>query len=154
MQISVGCEYAIHGLLYLALQPPDEVVLLTDVARAQNLPVSYLAKVFQFLAKAGLVKSFRGAHGGYMLAQSPDRITLRQITQAIEGAGPLFSPLSSRRDCSAEADCLIREAFSKAEESMLHELEKVTLHELVERAQTMRSRMKWLHMPEAPLITT
>jgi Rrf2 family protein len=154
MQFSLGCEYAIHGLLYLALQPPDEVVLVTDIAKAQNLPVSYLAKVFQYLAKAGLVKSFRGAKGGYMLAQPPGRITLRHITQAIDGAGPMFSPLSSRRECSAEADCLIREAFTKAEESMLHELEKVTLHEMVERARHMGSRMKWLHLPETDLVSS
>jgi DNA-binding IscR family transcriptional regulator len=55
MQFSIGCEYAIHGLLYLAMRSPDEVILVTDVARAQNLPVSYLAKVFQLLARAGLV---------------------------------------------------------------------------------------------------
>jgi len=154
MQFSVGCEYAIHGLLYLALQPADEVVLVTDIATAQHLPVSYLAKVFQYLAKAGLVKSFRGARGGYMLAQPPEKITLRQITQAIEGASPIYSSLSSRRECALEADCLIREAFSKAEESLYHELEKVTLQEMVERARRLRSRMKWLQVPDAPLISS
>ncbi len=151
MQFSVGCEYAIHGLLYLAMRPENEVVLVTDVARAQNLPVSYLAKVFQLLAKAGLVKSFRGARGGYMLAQSPEKINLRDITQAIEGSIPLFSSLSSRRECTLEADCLIREAFSRAEESLYRELEKVTLREMMERAMRLKSRMKWLQTPETRL---
>jgi len=55
-------------------------------------PSSYLAKVFQLLAKAGLVKSFRGAKGGYRLALPPESITLKHITQAIEGANPLLQP--------------------------------------------------------------
>jgi Rrf2 family protein len=146
MQFSVGCEYAIHGLLYLAMQPENEIVLVTDIATAQHLPASYLAKVFQLLAKAGLVKSFRGARGGYMLAQNPAQITLRQITQAIEGAGPLYSPLSVRRECSLEAICLIREAFVRAEESLYHELEKVTLKGMTEQASHQISRMKWLQI--------
>jgi Rrf2 family protein len=149
MQFSIGCEYAIHGLLYLAMQPPDEVILVTDVAHAQNLPVSYLAKVFQLLAKAGLVKSFRGAHGGYMLALPPDQLTLRDITQAIEGNNPLYSPLSSRRECGLAAECLIKEAFTKAEQSLFGELEKVTLKEMMDQASRRRSRMKWLQAPVA-----
>jgi len=153
MQFSVGCEYAIHGLLYLALKPQDEVVLVTDIARAQNLPVSYLAKVFQYLAKAGLVKSFRGARGGYMLALPPEQITLRHITQAIEGTSPLYSSLSIRRECSLEPDCIIREAFIRAEKSLYLELEKVTLKEIMERANQLRSRMKWLQTPDSRLVS-
>ena len=149
MQFSIGCEYAIHGLLYLAMRPPEEVVLLTDVAHAQNLPVSYLAKVFQLLAKGGLVKSFRGARGGYMLAISPDRITLREIIQAIEGHSPLYSSLSSRRECELAADCVIKEAFTRAEKSLYFELEKVTLKEMMDQASSQRSRMKWLATPVA-----
>lgn len=147
MQFSIGCEYAIHGLLYLAIQPPDEVVLVTDIANAQNLPVSYLAKVFQLLAKAGLVKSFRGARGGYMLALPPEKITLCDITQAIEGSTPLYNPLSSRRECGLAADCLIKEAFVRAEKSLYGELEKVSLKEMMDQALRMRSRMKWLQTP-------
>ncbi|RJP79937.1 MAG: Rrf2 family transcriptional regulator [Candidatus Zixiibacteriota bacterium] len=148
MQFSVGCEYAVHGLLYLAMQPENEVVLVTDIARAQNLPVSYLAKVFQLLAKSGLVKSFRGARGGYMLAQPPEAITLHDITQAIEGASPLYSPLSNRRDCTLETECLIRETFLRAERAMNRELEKVSLREMTEQAGRLKDRMKWLQTPE------
>lgn len=154
MQISVGCEYAIHGILYLALQPQNEAVLVTDIAKAQNLPVSYLAKVFQLLAKAGLVKSFRGARGGYLLARDPSRITLRDVIQAIEGATPLYTSLSARRKCAADEDCLIREAFCRAEASLYRELEKVTLYEIMESANRHRSRMKWLQAPDAPVTST
>lgn len=148
MQFSVGCDYAIHGLLFLAMRHEDEVVLVSDIARAQNLPESYLAKVFQQLAKAGLLKSFRGAKGGYMLALPPEQITLRDVALAVEGKTPLFTPLSNKRECHFAEDCLIREAFTRAERSLFRELNKVTLKEMVERARTAAPRLKWLKLPE------
>jgi len=144
MQFSIGCEYAIHGMLFLAMRPENDIVLVNDIARAQNLPESYLAKVFQLLARGGLLRSFRGSHGGYMLALPPERITLKDIAVAIEGNTPLFSSLSNKRECSLDEDCLIRAAFTRAEESLYRELEKVTLREMTDRAKSSRSRMKWL----------
>lgn len=146
MQFSIGCEYAVHGLLFLAMREQDEVVLVSDIAKAQNLPESYLAKVFQSLARAGLLKSFRGARGGFQLAKLPEEITLRDVTLAVEGNAPLFKPLSNRRDCQFEADCLIREAFKNAEISLFTELEKVTLKQMVDKARVAGDRLKWLHI--------
>lgn len=153
MQFSIGCEYAVHGLLYLAMRRENEIVFVSDIARAQNLPESYLAKVFQLLAKAGLLRSYRGARGGYSLALPPDKITLLDVTLAIEGRNPLFKPQSDKRDCNFAADCLIREAFSNAEKSLFRELERVTLQEMVDRVHQAGDRLKWLNLPETQLNT-
>ncbi len=146
MQFSIGCEYAVHGLLFLAMRQENEVVLVSEIARAQNLPESYLAKVFQNLAKAGLITSFRGAKGGYMLALPPEKITLNDVTRAVEGNAPLFKPLDARRDCNFGSDCLIRKTFERAEKSLFSELEKVTLKEMVDRARPASDRLKWLNL--------
>lgn len=137
-----------HGLLFLAMRHENEVVLVSDIARAQNLPESYLAKVFQLLAKAGLLRSFRGARGGYMLALPPEKITLRDIAMAVEGKTPLFRSLSNVRNCHFEADCIIREAFNRAEQSLFGELDKVTLREMAERARPAGRRLEWLNYPD------
>jgi Rrf2 family protein len=149
MQFSIGCEYAVHGLLFLAMRERDEVVLVSDIAKAQNLPESYLAKVFQSLARAGLLKSFRGAKGGFQLGRLPEEITLRDVTLAVEGSAPLFKPLSQKRDCQFEADCLIRAAFKKAETSLFTELEKVTLKQMVDKARAAGDRLKWLNISQS-----
>ncbi len=148
MQFSIGCDYAVHGLLFLAMKQGSETVLVNEIARAQNLPESYLAKIFQNLAKAGLVKSYRGAKGGYRLALPPDEITLRDVTEAVEGTAPLFKPLYDRRECQFGSDCLIRETFKRAEKSMYTELEKVTLQEMADRARPAGDRLKWLHLSD------
>ncbi|TKJ39038.1 hypothetical protein CEE37_11475 [candidate division LCP-89 bacterium B3_LCP] len=146
MQFSTGCEYAIHGLLFMATRQEDEIILVSDIAKAQNLPESYLAKVFQLLAKAGFLKSFRGARGGYALAMPPDKITLRDVTLAIEGSTPLFKPLSNKRNCDFAADCLIRETFVRAEKLMFDELEKVTIQNMVDKACNSPERLEWLNL--------
>ncbi len=149
MQFSVGCEYAVHGLLFLGMRKENEVVLVKEIARAQNLPESYLAKVFQLLAKAGLLNSYRGAQGGYSLALPPEQITLLDVTLAIEGKTPLFKPQDDRRDCNFADDCLIREAFNKAERSLYRELEKVTLQKMVKRASCAGNRLGWLNLEKS-----
>lgn len=152
MQFSVGCEYAVHGLLFLAMHDEDKVQLVSEIARAQNLSESYLSKVFQSLAKSGLVKSYRGAHGGYRLALPPEKITLRDMTLAVEGKAPLFNPQSDKRKCDFAADCIIREAFAKAEQSLFRELGKVTLKDMADRAKPAGDRLKWLKLSDSTKI--
>ncbi|MGQ9630471.1 MAG: RrF2 family transcriptional regulator [bacterium] len=149
MQLSVGSEYAIHGLLYLGSKPHGEVVLLGDVADAIGAPESYLRKVFQTLSRRGLVLAYRGAQGGYSLSRPPEAITLKDIIIAIEGSSSLYNCLFSRRGCllaqSSETGggCIICRTFDIAEEKMLEVLEKTTLKDLVENIDP-EDGAKWL----------
>jgi len=136
MQFSQSTEYAIHSLFYLALQGKDKMILVGDVAKAHGISESYLAKVFQSLTKAGLIKSFRGAKGGYVLAMAPAEITLRRIVETIEGRGPFFVCDEQKRNCSFLGDCIIRNVMDEAEKRMFAVLENTTLADLVARLQS------------------
>ena len=85
MRLTRGADYGTRGIIYLARQPANAIVLVGDIASAEQLSESYLAKIFQELAKGGLVRSHRGAKGGFSLARPPEQITLRQVIEAIEG---------------------------------------------------------------------
>ncbi len=63
--ISKKGDYAIRGMVYLASQAPGRVVLVSEIARAMDVPPLFLAKIFQQFTKLGLVKSFRGSGGGF-----------------------------------------------------------------------------------------
>ncbi|MGQ4808695.1 HTH-type transcriptional repressor NsrR [Candidatus Entotheonellaceae bacterium PAL068K] len=76
MRFSLSTEYAIHGLLFLALRPPDAVTMLPEVARALGVSEPSLRKVFQTLARQGLITSYRGIKGGYSLGTPAREITL------------------------------------------------------------------------------
>ena len=100
MKLSKSTELAIHGLFQLA-QQKQNMLLISEIARAQNVSASYLAKVLQKLAECGLVRSSRGPKGGFSLARSPEKISLADVVQAVEAKEPLFDCLWRIRGCNA-----------------------------------------------------
>ena len=68
MELTRKGEYAIRGILYLASRPQGKVALISEIAESAEVPKSFLAKIFQSFAKVGLVSSFRGTGGGFVLA--------------------------------------------------------------------------------------
>jgi Rrf2 family protein len=133
MQLSQSTEYAIHSLYYLALQGKGKLILVGEVAKAQNISESYLAKVFQTLAKAGLIKSYRGAKGGYVLAHDPSQISFRKIVEVMEGSSPIFICDDHKRNCTFLGDCVISNVMSEAENKMFEVLEKTTLADILRK---------------------
>ena len=85
LQLTRDGEYAVRAILHLSSQPVGQVTLVNEIAEAQDVPKSYLSKIMQHLVKSGLVKSRRGARGGFILAKPADQITLREAIEAIEG---------------------------------------------------------------------
>ena len=88
LRISDAASLALHTMVLLAATQ-DEVVSNKDIANTLRASEAHLSKVLQRLAKAGLVKSTRGPHGGFRIAKEPSEITLLDIYEAIEG--PLIS---------------------------------------------------------------
>ena len=88
MRLTRGVDYGARGAIYLAMQPPGTIALISEIARQESVPESYLAKIFQNLSREGIVQSHRGARGGFSLARPPAEITLGEglILPALEEA--------------------------------------------------------------------
>jgi Rrf2 family protein len=85
MQLTRAGEYAIKSLLYLAARGGDSRVMASEIAGAEQIPVNFVRKILESLAKTGLVKSYRGAGGGFTLGRAPAQISMRHIIEAVEG---------------------------------------------------------------------
>src|ERR1017187_3285989 len=85
MQITRAGEYGVLGLMHLARRPSGQRVMLEEISRVEKIPRTFLAKIFQDLAKGGLIRSNRGAGGGFALARNSSQITVLEIIEAIEG---------------------------------------------------------------------
>ena len=85
MQISVKTDYALLALLDLAAQPSREPVRTADIARRQQIPRKFLELILMGLKSAGFVESRRGAEGGYLLARSPESLTIGEVLRAMDG---------------------------------------------------------------------
>lgn len=94
MNISARCEYALRAVLDLAYQGQEQgekPVTATRIAERRSIPEKYLVHILLQLKREGIVRSIRGAQGGYLLARSADSISLLNVISAVDG--PILDPL-------------------------------------------------------------
>ena len=84
MHLSAKADYAVRAAVQLA-GSPDRPVKGDAIARAQDIPFPFLGAILRDLREAGIVRSLRGADGGYWLARPADRITVAEVIRAVDG---------------------------------------------------------------------
>jgi Rrf2 family protein len=130
MELTRKTEYAIRGMLYLARQQEGNISMLVDIAGTVEAPKTFLAKIFQELVKTGLIKSTRGVKGGFVLARPPERITLREIVEAIEGPIMPNQCLMGEGVCSFQKTCPVHPVWRRLQAVTKGILDEVTLKTL------------------------
>ncbi len=85
MKLSTKCRYGLRALVDLAVFSERGHVALHEIAQRQAISLKYLEQDFSVLRRAGIVKSVKGAQGGYLLAKSPSVIRLSEIVSVLEG---------------------------------------------------------------------
>ena len=130
MRISAKADYAMRAALELAASPDGKPVKGTMLAEAQSIPLQFLEHILLDLKRAGLVKTKRGAHGGYWLAEPPGTVTVADVIRAVEG------PLANIQDLAPEethyegAAERLRDVWIAIRQNLRDVLEHVTLEEL------------------------
>lgn len=130
MKLTRGGEYGIRGVLYLAQQNDGKVSMLSAIAKAQDVPPRFLAKIFQALTKAGVVKSHRGAKGGFSLARPAAEITIKDVIEAIEGPIHLNVCLIAEGECSRDKICPVHAIWEEAQDKMMGVLARANFADL------------------------
>ena len=97
MQTPRRVDYGLRAVIYLSVRGPEKCCSITEIAKQQEVPKKFLAKIIQDLKRCGLVKSKRGACGGYTLARSPEQISFSDIIEAIEGSNAVKRINRNRR---------------------------------------------------------
>ena len=121
-------------MMYLAGHPLGEVCSLHDVGSEQNIPESFLAKIFQNLVHGGLVVSHRGARGGFALARPCDQISVAQVVEAVDGPVSLNDCVLSPETCERSDDCSMHRVWLRAQGLMMGVLDDVTFADLAPMA--------------------
>jgi len=157
MQITRAGEYGVLGLLALARRPLNEVVMLDVIAGEEDIPASFLGKIFQSLAKAGIVRSARGIGGGFTLARPPGEVTILQVIEAIEGPIAFQRCLEAEPECEHVTGCALCGLLSEAQDKVKDLFERQTLTDLAKRhipgglAKQARNRAAAAANPVIPL---
>ena len=131
LQITRKVDYAIRGMVCLASKPSDKVSLLNEIAVDVGVSQTFLAKIFQHFNKMGLVKSSRGAGGGFQLSRPAEEITLLEIVESVEGNIILNHCLVTAGQCSRDSTCTVHPVWREVQEKIRGTLGSVTLKHLV-----------------------
>ena len=153
MKYSQSTEAAIDSLFFMAAHPERHDFSVEEIAQAQHLSPSYLAKTFQQLVKAGLLRSHRGSKGGYFLARNASEISLLDIAQVFEGATPLYECNASSKYCTLGPRCLILSTFQKADRAMQEVLKGVSLANVLMNFREHSSEAAWIGAEAVQTIT-
>jgi Rrf2 family transcriptional regulator, cysteine metabolism repressor len=145
MMFSTKAEYGVRVMVELARRSGvmgGVPVPLTEIAAHDGLPLAYLEHLVARLRKAGLVDSRRGSRGGYLLARSPEEITMAEVVEALEGSIAPIECISEGSDgsivCARESEkgqeprvCPTKLLWTRVRFSIVRTLQETTLADLV-----------------------
>ncbi len=133
MKLTTKTRYGARAMLYLALRYEQGLVSSKEIAADQELSVKYLERLLSQLLSAGLVRSVRGAQGGYILARPPDEIDLREIFAVLEGDEGLVDCVVRPESCGRYDICVTQEVWARMNEACMDVLQATRLSDLVSR---------------------
>ncbi len=128
MQITKKSQYALRAMIVLAKRK-KEVQSLRFISKEENISFDYLEKIFSKLEKGGLVKSKRGAAGGYLLSRAPAKITIKDIFDAV--GEPVFIVDCIGKKCPRDDICRASRAWKKINKTVEESLSSIKLSTLI-----------------------
>ena len=137
MKLTTKGRYAVMAMADLALYKDKGPISLTDISIRQNISLAYLEQIFIKLKQVNLVKSIRGAKGGYVLDISPEEIKISNIISAVdEEIKTLNCKKESKRGCNNKSSkCITHNLWDQLDQHINSFFEKVKLQDLVKKNQ-------------------
>lgn len=141
MKLSTKGRYGLRAMIDLADYSEENPQSIANIALRQSISESYLEQLMAKLKKAGLIKSIRGAQGGYILSKASDEISVGDILRALEGD---LSPvdcigIKGEHSCSESDSCVTRFVWKRISESIENAVNSIWLKDLVDDNRKMRT---------------
>jgi FeS assembly SUF system regulator len=126
LRLSKLTDYSTVIMFYMARRS-EHVCSAAEIATAVGLAVPTTSKILKLLARQGLLLSRRGSSGGYVLARPPERISIAQIIEAMEGRFGMTECSTANGLCPQESACMAREPWQFINQAIRRTLDQVTL---------------------------
>jgi Rrf2 family protein len=135
MELTRAADYALRGVLYLSMQTEDRLSIISEIAEEMDIPEGFLARIFQILAKSGIIRSHRGKRGGFSLSRQPEEIFMKDVIEALEGPIHLNKCLSDYGDCVRESLCSLHDVWGEIQKDVISTLETTDFASLASRTR-------------------
>jgi len=123
-------DYAVRAICFMAKNDKSRTSVV-DLVRELKIPRPFLRKILQALNKRGILKSYKGKDGGFILAKSADKIFLIDLMHIFQGKLKLNECLFKKRICPNIKTCSLREKLREIEEYVVSELEAINIGSLI-----------------------
>jgi Rrf2 family protein len=137
--LSNSCRYGIRAIIYLAARKSaNEKTGIKQIGADLDLPVPYLGKILQQLARQKILKSLKGPTGGFAMMKDPRTITLYDVVVAIDGEETFTNCVIHNGPCRCidrdKKPCPIHDDYSKTRSELIHLFRNKTIYDLVQKA--------------------
>jgi Rrf2 family transcriptional regulator, cysteine metabolism repressor len=136
MKLSTKGRYGARAALELALRYGKGPVMVKEIAETQNISERYLEHILNSLRVSGLVKSTRGAHGGYELAKPPAQITLGEVIRSLEGPIEIVA-CTEEKVCTRSQLCVTYGIWCEVRSAVENVLDSISLATMAERHESL-----------------
>jgi Rrf2 family protein len=130
MQLTRAADYAVRIMVHLAALPPGSRPNRAILAEAGDIPEAFVGKILQSLTRAGFIDSQRGMKGGFSLTVAPERVTVLDVIEAIEGPTRLNACMVAGDSCGRKGWCPAHRAWADAQDAMTGVLRGATIARL------------------------
>lgn len=134
MRITHECDYAIRIVLLLAKDWPESKKDAKSISDEQKIPLRFTVKILRKLNQAGILKSYKGASGGYVLNKDPNLLSLNDIVNVIDGEICINRCFGDRANCGRLDDtnlCSVHKALDNVQSIIRNELQEITFKRLL-----------------------
>lgn len=130
MQLTMSGEYALRAMLYMCSEPHGTTFKISDIAKKNDIPDSFLRKLVQQLIRADLLKSTQGNGGGISLKVEAEKITPLDIIEIVEGKIGLNKCLIHDGFCNRDNYCSVHIIWDEAQTQLRDKLRSKSMKEL------------------------
>ncbi|AUS96535.1 Rrf2 family transcriptional regulator [Clostridium thermosuccinogenes] len=147
MKLSTKGRYGVKAMLDIAIHSSEGQVSLKSIAERQEISENYLEQLFATLKKSGLVKSVRGAQGGYYLAGKPEEISIGSILRALEGSlAPVDCVLEENaQSCTRADNCVTKLIWEKMRDKINEAVDSISLKDLVQEYNKLNNKDNYMY---------
>lgn len=131
LRLSTKARYGLRALISLARHYGEGPIMAKIIAKEEEISENYLEQILELLRRSGLVRSIRGAQGGFVLVKSPQEIRVKEIIDVLEGPVILVDCLSSPEVCKRSKDCTARILWEELKGNIIRFLESKTLADFI-----------------------
>jgi Rrf2 family protein len=140
---SRACEYALRALFEMARHPEQKYWTVQELANRADTPAPFLAKTFQSLVKGDILTSTKGRHGGFAFAKAPQKISLMEIVELIDGPSLAQNCALGLPTCSNDEPCPFHEQWKDIRNAISNSLHNQTIGQNVSPLPLRRASTRW-----------